>query len=250
MLALALGGGVLAGVINTLAGSGSLVTLPLLVMLGLPAPLANGTNRVGIVFQCASGILTMRQQGTLQTQGSGWFIAPTLLGAILGAMIATTLNEQIMNLTLGVLMVIMLAVTLLNPKQWLREESEREPGRPAWWLLGLFFLMGVHGGFLQAGVGVMLLLGLVMGAKFSLVAANGIKLLIALSFSAVALIMFAFNDLVYWPFGLLMAAGQALGAWLAARFLSHSTHAKVWVRRLLIGVIVVGIARFLVWPLL
>lgn len=243
-------GGILAGIINTLAGSGSLVTLPILVALGLPADVANGTNRVGIVFQCAVGVWGFRQEGNLETRSSSWYVIPTLLGSILGAMIAVELSAQVMNFVIGVIMVIMLVLTLINPKKWLRETSERFESRPPLWLPALFFVIGIYGGFLQAGVGVMLLVALVLGARYAVAQANGVKLLIALCFSSVALVIFAFNELVYWPFGFLMAIGQAIGAWLGVRFLSRFEGATLWVRRLLIVVITLGAFRFLGVPLL
>ena len=112
----------------------------------------------------------------------------------------------------------------------------------------VFVLIGFHGGFLQAGVGVTLLVGLVLGAGFSLVEANGVKMMIAFCFSGVALVLFGSKGMVHWPFGLLMAVGQALGAWIAARYLSSKPSAAIWVRRLLLVVILLGIGRFLILP--
>ncbi len=249
LLGLAIAGGILAGIINTLAGSGSLVTLPILVLLGLPANVANGTNRVGVVIQCLVGVATFKRHGALELEHSGWYIAPTVAGAIVGALIAVDLSAQIMNIVIGVVMVVMLVLTLLNPKKWLREVSEPRQGRPPWWLLLAFFGAGAYGGFLQAGVGVMLLVALVLGARYTVVAANGVKLVIALLFTSVALALFAFNDLVEWRYGLLMGVGQSIGAWIGARYLSGHESASIWVRRLLLVIIAIGIGRFLGWPL-
>lgn len=249
MLIVALVGGTIAGIINTLAGSGSLVTLPILVFLGLPAHIANGTNRVGILIQSAVGVATFKKQGALELKGTGWFLIPALIGASIGALVATDIGEAATNLTIGILMVIMFVLTLIEPKKWLREVSERTQGRPPMWLLLVFVVIGFHGGFLQAGVGVTLLVGLVLGAGFSLVEANGVKMMIAFCFSGVALILFGMKGMVHWPFGLLMAVGQALGAFLAARYLSSKPEAAVWVRRLLLVVILIGIGRFLIMPI-
>ena len=185
MLIVALVGGTIAGIINTLAGSGSLVTLPILVFLGLPAHIANGTNRVGILIQSAVGVATFKKQGALELKGTGWFLVPALIGASIGALVATDIGEAATNLTIGILMVIMFVLTLIEPKKWLREVSERTQGRPPTWLLLVFVVIGFHGGFLQAGVGVTLLVGLVLGAGFSLVEANGVKMMIAFCFSGV-----------------------------------------------------------------
>ena len=112
---LAIAAGALAGVINTLAGSGSLVTLPMLVFLGLPADVANGTNRVGVLLQNVVGIAVFRRSGYSPTGGSWWLIGPSIIGALLGAWIATILDRRAMELAIGVVMVLMLIVLIANP---------------------------------------------------------------------------------------------------------------------------------------
>ncbi len=242
---LAIVGGGLAGFINTLAGSGSLVTLPILVFLGLPANVANGTNRVGIVIQSIVGTASMRRAGALEVAAAPRFVLPTLAGALLGAWLATELSAQTMNRVIGVIMVIMLGVILSNPKRLIQSKGpDEERGPTPWWTTPLFFAIGVYGGFLQAGVGVMLLLGLVLGGGFDILRANALKILIALCFTVPALIIFALDGLVYWPFGVLVGVGQAIGAWAAVRFATGSERANLWTRRLLIAVVVAGIARF------
>lgn len=237
-------GGGLAGVINTLAGSGSLVTLPLLVFLGLPATVANGTNRVGVIVQCIVGMETLRRGGKLRTEGSLWYIVPTVLGALVGAGIASQMSPEGMQTAIGVVMASMLVVILINPKRWLREKSELSPGRPKWWLLGLLFVVGAYGGFIQAGVGILMLAALVLGAGYNVVEGNAIKLLIAAVFTTGALLVFVMNDQVNWAYGALMAVGQSLGAWLAAKFAVQSENAAVWVRRLLITIVFFSMLKF------
>lgn len=242
--ALAVLGGVLAGIINTMAGSGSLVTLPILVALGLPTPIANATNRVGIVFQSAVSVGTLHRAGELRWTGSPWFVMPAVLGSLVGAALATQVNARTLDAVVLVVMVVMLGLILYNPKRWLRDDLVFEPGYPGLKLLALFFGIGVYGGFLQAGVGVMLLVALVLGAGYPLREANGVKLITALAFTIPALALFAWQGMVVWSFGLLMAVGQSLGAWIAATFLARYEHAALWVRRVMITVVVIAIARF------
>lgn len=240
---LAILAGVLAGIINTLAGSGSLVTLPMLIFLGLPANVANGTNRVGVIMQNIVGIATYRRAGALDVQGSIWYTVAAVLGSFVGARIAVDLNEQMMNIAIGVVMIIMLIVILSNPKRWLREKSEVAEGRPTVLMLAIFFAIGIYGGFIQAGVGIFLLAALVMGVGYTLTHANAIKLVIVLALSVAAIAVFVLNGQVNWWFGLLMAVGQSIGAWLAARFAVNYPNSNVWVRRLLILIIVVSILK-------
>lgn len=245
---LILAGGFLAGVINTLAGSGSLVTLPLLVFLGLPATVANGTNRIGVIVQCFVGVETLRRGGALRTENASWYITPTVLGALIGAAIAASMTPESMETAIGVIMALMFVVILVNPKRWLREESELTEGRPEWWLLLLLFVVGVYGGFIQAGVGILMLATLVLGAGFNVVEGNAIKLLIALVFTSGAFFVFLYNDQVNWVYGGMMAVGQSLGAWTAAKFAVQREDIAVWVRRLLIVIVAVSMLKFFgVW---
>ncbi len=238
---LAIVAGILAGIINTLAGSGSLVTLPMLLFMGLPASVANATNRVGITVQNVVGIATFKQSGRLELRGGLWLTAPAVLGSLLGARIAVNISERAMSTAIGVVMVVMLGLILFDPKRWLRRESHVKEGRPSLLMLAVFFLIGIYGGFIQAGIGVLILTTMVLGIGYSLVDANAIKLMIVLGVTVVALVIFGASGKVNWGVGALMAVGQSTGAWLAARFASRSKNATVWVRRLLIAVVVVSI---------
>ncbi len=242
---LAIFAGALSGVINTLAGSGSLVTLPMLVFLGLPADVANGTNRVGVLLQNVVGISVFRRSGSLQPTFSPWLIGASVTGALLGAWIATILDKSAMEIAIGIVMVVMLIVLISNPKRWLREQSEVTAGRPGWWVLVLFFGIGIYGGFIQAGVGVLLLSALVMVSGYTLNHANMIKLVIVLLMAMISLPLFVLNNQIDWGMGGLMAVGQGIGAWLAANYATRVPNANVWVRRLLIVIVLISIARFL-----
>jgi uncharacterized membrane protein YfcA len=207
--------GFLAGFINTLAGSGSLLTLPILILLGLPANVANATNRVGVTMQNIVAVATFRRRGALPLEGSWKLIVPSVLGGILGALLAVDLDEQLLRRTIAVLMIVLIAVMLLKPERWIASQAARREPR----LLvevPLFFAIGVYGGFLQVSVGLFLIAGLVLAAGYELVGANAMKNLIVLLFTVAALVVFIVNDQVDWTLGLLLGAGQAVGAWVAA----------------------------------
>lgn len=235
--------GFLAGFINTLAGSGSLVTLPLLIFLGLPANVANGTNRVAILLQNVIGVATFRQQQVLDARGAVLLGLPAVLGSVFGAQIAVNLDEQAMRTTIGVIMLLMLTVIIVRPQRWLEGELRELDRRPTWWQLLLFFAIGVYGGFIQAGVGIFLLAGLVLGVGYDLVRANAVKVGIVLFFTVFALLVFVRNGQVQWAEGLILAVGNMLGAGVAARVAVEK--GAVWVRRLLIAVIIVSAASLL-----
>lgn len=235
--------GFVAGFVNTLAGSGSLVTLPLLIFLGLPANVANGTNRVGILLQNVVGVGSFRQQQVLDVRGGLLLSVPAVGGSVLGAQIAVNLNEEVMRRTIGALMVVMLGVIVIRPRRWLEGRPDAGSHRPDWkqWLI--FFLIGAYGGFIQAGVGIFLLAGLVLSAGYDLVRANAVKLLIVLCFTVSALGVFGFNDQVEWGLGFILAIGNMLGAWVAARMAVK--RGAAFVRWLLIAVVAVSAASLL-----
>jgi uncharacterized membrane protein YfcA len=209
--------GFVAGFINTLAGSGSLLTLPILILLGLPANVANGTNRVGVVLQNIVAVATFRQRGALPLEGSWKLIVPSVVGAIIGAELAVDLDEALLRQTIGVLMLVLLAVMLFKPERWIAAHAARREPR-LFVEVPLFFAIGVYGGFIQVSVGLFLLAGLVLSAGYNLVGANAMKNLIVLVFTIAALVVFVINDQVDWMLGLLLGAGQAVGAWVAASF--------------------------------
>ncbi|MFW5941713.1 MAG: sulfite exporter TauE/SafE family protein [bacterium] len=237
------GAGFLAGFINTLAGSGSLVTLPLLIFAGLPANVANGTNRVGILLQGVIGAGKFRQSNVFDGRGVFMLGIPAVLGSLVGAQIAVNLDEELMELTIGVIMLLMLGVILLRPQRWLEGELQRMQERPSIGALILFFFIGIYGGFIQAGVGIFLLAGLVLGVGYDLVRANAVKVGINLFFTVFALLVFVRNGQVVWSVGLILAIGNMLGAWAAAKVAVEK--GAVWVRRLLIAVILVSAASLL-----
>ena len=148
-----------------------------------------------------------------------------------------------MRRVIGALMLVMLLVIVARPKRWLQGEMEEMAGRPNWWQLLLFFAIGAYGGFIQVGVGIFLLSGLVLGMGYDLVRANGVKVAIVLSLTIAALWVFVRNGQVRWDMGLVLAIGNVIGAWLGARVAVE--RGTVWVRRLLIVIVVFSAVRFL-----
>ncbi len=233
--------GVLTGIINTMAGSGSLITLPIFMFIcGLPPTVANGTNRVGVLLQTIVGVSEFRRRKVASYEQSHWIIIPALVGAVLGSWIAVDMSEQAMNTTIGVLMVFMFFVLLFNPKRWLRESTGDLARNRSTLSILISFAIGIYGGFIQAGSGIFILAALVLYNHYSLKAANGVKLLMVLVWTIPVLLIFIYNDQVHWGYGVLMAVFQAVGTWMGVRFMAKAPQANVWIHRLLIGV--VGIA--------
>jgi uncharacterized membrane protein YfcA len=232
-----------AGFINTLAGSGSLITLPLLIFMGLPATVANGTNRIGILMQNIVGAGSFHRSRLLDVRGTLILGLPATVGSILGAQIAANLNEEVMRKTIGVVLLIMMGVVLVRPQRWLEAKNLSMEGRPGLLQLILFFLIGIYGGFLQAGVGIFLLAGLVLAVGYDLVRANAVKVGIVLFYIPFTLLVFLRNGQVDAGIGIILGLGNMLGAWVAVH--TAAEKGNVWVRRLLIAVIAVSAADLL-----
>lgn len=209
--------GLFAGFVNTLAGSGSLITLPLLMFLGLPANIANGTNRIGVFVQSIISSISFRKQKLYTVQEGLGMSVPAVAGALLGSLVAVRINERIMELLIGGLLIIMFFIILYKPEQWVKEHAQSTAMRRRWWVPVIFFLTGIYGGFIQAGVGFFLLGALVLGAGMGLTKANAHKVLIVAAMTAISLVVFILSDQVYYLYGIILAVGQGAGAWLGSR---------------------------------
>lgn len=236
--------GLLAGVINTLAGSGSLITLPLLMFVGgLPAPIANATNRVGIVIQGLVGLNGWNKAGKVPWQGSLWVLAPTLLGAVGGASLAVDISEVTMKQFIGGLLLTMFFLLILKPERWLRQASPHPDRNRKPWLLIVFFVLGVYSGFLQVGAGLLFLAALVLLAGYDLNRANGLKLLVISIVNIPAFLIFLVHGQIHLGQGLILAAAQSAGAWVSVRWVANRPGADQWIYRILIAVVAVSAAK-------
>ncbi len=235
---------VIAGFINTLAGSGSLIMLPLLIAMGLPPVVANGTNRIAIVLQSATGLITFLQKSSIRLKNPIWIVTPSLIGALLGAYVATLVSDKFFKDFLGVLMIVMLLLLLLKPERWLKEKLTESFKEKKWYNQMALLLVGVYGGFVQAGVGIFLLVVLVMGLEKPLKIANAYKLIIVALYALPVLLVFLWQGQANWFWGILTALGQAMGAYLAASFAAKHPKANQWTYYLLIVMIILSIGYF------
>ncbi len=210
--------GVFVGFINTLAGGGTIISLSLFMLLGLPANIANGTNRVAVILQNLTSVSQFRKQNLLDFKKANKLAIPTMIGAMVGAQIASDINENIFRKAVAVVMLVMVYFIVTKPSQWLKGTQALQEKPVSWLQVAIFFLIGVYGGFVQVGVGYFILAGVVLGAGYDLVKANAIKVWIVLLYTPLALIIFILNDQVNWTYGLIHAIGNIIGAFIASRF--------------------------------
>ncbi len=209
--------GLLVGFINTLAGGGSIISLSILMMLGLPAPIANGTNRIAITIQTLTATTSFRQQKVLEFRKALFLAIPTVIGSLLGAWIAVDINENVFEKAIGIIMLVMLVFILFKPQKYIygRDHIINKP--LTWKSYAIFFFIGIYGGFIHMGVGYFLLAGIVLGAGYDLVKANAIKVFIVLAYAPFTLLVFLFHDQINWTYGLILAIGAVVGALIASR---------------------------------
>jgi len=241
-IVLAVGGGFLAGIINTLAGNGSAITLSILTeVLGLPGGMANGTNRIGVALQTISSAVTFQRAKVIHWKEQARPILLMTIGAFAG--IATALwvsNEQFM-FVFRYMIVIMLFLLLIKPKRWIQPNPEL----PKWPrpVLDLSLLaMGFYGGFIQMGMGIFFLAVAVLGARLTLLKANAIKVMVVGIYTVPAIFLFAWEGKIQWVFGLTIGVGQLLGGWLTARYAIRFPQINTWAYYMLIAAVVLAIA--------
>ena len=218
MILALIGTGLAAGFINTTAGGGSMLTLPLLMFLGLPANVANGTNRIAILLQNIVGVNTFRQNKVLDLKVDYKLAVPAVVGSIIGALFAVEIDPQVLKKIIAGLMVVMFFVVVLKPEIWVKEQAGNVAAKPTVLQYIIFFFIGFYGGFIQMGVGFLLLAGLVLGCGQDLVKANAVKVFIVLIYITFSLVIYIINKQVDITAGLILAAGNMGGAWLGANF--------------------------------
>ncbi len=214
---LLIGVGFAVGFINTVAGGGSLLTLPVLIFLGLPPSVANGTNRVAIVVQTALATVGFKSKGVSTAPSNVYLGISALFGAIIGAYIAVDIKGETFNKILAIIMVVVVIIIIFKPKLNLEDVQERITGKHLWISIVAFFFFGIYGGFINAGLGFVMILFLHYVNKMTLVRSNATKVAVVFIYTLAALVVFVLNDKVNWKIGLILALGNGSGAWLASR---------------------------------
>jgi len=211
--AILIGGGVAAGVVNTLAGGGSLISVPLLVLVGLPGTVANGTNRIGVFLQSLTAAWRFRAHGVSGLEGAAKVVLPVCLGSLLGAFTIARVDDAVFERVFGLVMLVDLIPMLRRPKH-----DPANPPRPwpRWLAFPAFFGIGLYGGAIQAGVGL-LMVGALTHAGYDLVRANSVKVSVNVVLTAFAIPIFIWAGQVAWGPAGILAIGFIAGGWLGAR---------------------------------
>ena len=218
---LLLGGG-LAGAINAMAGGGSMLTVPLLVLAGVEGNAANGSNRVGILTSNVTSMLSFRNEGVRVDRNLMPIIVPGLIGAPIGAFVIDRFTDEAFERFFGLLMIPLIILTIFRPKP-----KTDVPPWPTYVTAIVFFLIGIYAGAIQAGVGLVLLTAF-SRAGLDLVTANMVKVIFILFVTCEALTIFILQGNVRWGPAIVLAIGLSAGGWIGAKFAVRG--GEKWIR--------------------
>ncbi|KUK58714.1 MAG: Uncharacterized protein XD80_0643 [Synergistales bacterium 53_16] len=236
--------GVCAGFLNTIAGGGTLLALPFLIFLGLDASVANATNRVAILLQNMVATARFKKRKVLSFREALTLAIPATAGAVCGTLLAVQLDERYLKILIAVIITVMAFLLVTKPTMW---ESQKENKWPRWLTMVIFFFIGAYGGFIQAGVGFILLWALVGVVGKDLVRANALKVSIVMSYTAISLALFMSYGMVDFGVGFALAAGNMTGAYLGAWFAVEKGNR--WIRYILAAVVSASAIRMIIQAL-
>ncbi|PLX78068.1 MAG: integrase [Desulfuromonas sp.] len=234
--------GLVAGILNILAGGGSLLTLPVLIFLGLPSATANGTNRIAIFCQNIFAIRGFRSRGVFPIRLALLCTAPALIGSYFGASLAINIDDELFKRILGLIMIGVMIFTALDPVKKLQNaEKSLTLGRKLF-LMTAFFGVGVYGGFVQAGVGFIVIAALLL-LGLDLVRINAVKVIVIFAFTIVALAVFIWHGQVDYGLGLALAAGNSVGGVIGTRLAVNKGHD--WLKKVVTATVLVFALKLL-----
>ena len=238
--------GLAAGFLNAVSGGGAMLTVPALILIGLPPGVANGTNRLAVVLQSLTALAAYKK---LKQTDSGLALAlviPAMLGSVCGALVSVRLDDEVFQTLLASMMMVMLIPIVFEPflNSKLLAVSGTVRGRRL--LQGIFFGIGLYGGLLQIGAGIFILVTLSTVGGLSLNLANGVKVVIVMGLTGIACCVFALNGKIDWSVGLLLSIATSIGAWFGAHW--GVSKGEGWIRIVLAGTVVVMAFQLLgVW---
>jgi len=237
--------GFCAAFLNTVGGGGSLFTVPILTFLGMPITLANATSRVAILSQNIFAVFGFASKKVeLPKQYSLWLAITSVIGGFIGSTLASTVDDEVFSRLFVVVMLISLVLVIFDPFRTKNEDEKMSPGRQAIGAV-IFFFIGIYGGFVQAGIGFLVIGTLSLVNNMKLVKINYIKVFVAILYTSVSVVVFALQGKIVWTTGLILAIGHALGGWYASRWSVKA--GEVWIKRIMIVSVLAMAVKLWFW---
>ncbi len=228
---LIIGVGFLAAFLNTVGGGGSLFSVPILTFMGLPITMANATSRVAILFQNFFAVGGFRSKGVeLPWPYSLYLGLASLGGGLIGSLLASKVADAVFSKIFVGVMIFSVILIIYDPFKSKGEEKLNFKSQ----LIGgiCFFFIGIYGGFIQAGIGFLVIAVLSLVNNLSLVKSNYVKVFAAIVYTGVSVAVFAYEAKIVWATGLILAIGHAMGGWYASRWSVKA--GEVWIKRVMI----------------
>lgn len=209
--------GVMVGFINTLAGGATIISLSVLMFMGLPLNVANGTHRIAAAFQTLTSVSTFRSSRVLDWKKGVVLGIPVIAGSLIGARVAIGINEEVFEKIVAAVMILMMFLILYKPNRWVNGKKDLISKRLSWKQILIFFSLGLYGGFIYVGIGYFLLAAIVLSVGYDVVRANAIKVLIVLMYVPFTIGVFLWGGMINLEYGLVLAVGQVIGAYIGAK---------------------------------
>ena len=227
--------GFVAAFLNTVGGGGSLFTVPILTFIGLPITSANATNRVALLVQNFFAVGGFRSKKVaLPWPYSLYLGLVTLVGGVLGALMASRIKDELFNRIFAVVMIVAVFLIIFNPKKPKGEEILTTKSQVVGSIC--FFFLGIYGGFVQAGIGFLVLAVLNLVNNLNLVTSNYVKVFSAIVYTAASVVVFALEGKIHWATGAILSIGMAAGGWFASRW--SVDKGEIWIKRVMIVTII------------
>lgn len=204
------------GFVNTIAGSGTIVSYSVFMFFGVPANFANGTIRLGVVMQTLAASYHFYKKQLLNLRTGLRYALPIAVGSVVGAQIAVEINQLFFEKIIAAVILFMVVLMLYNPERWIQSGGQGV-SENKWWHVFIYFTVGIYGGFVHIGVGLFLLAAFVLLSGYNLVEANGLKVYTVFIYSPLALLVYVYHQQINYELGLIAAVGNLVGGVVASR---------------------------------
>lgn len=235
-LALITASGIAAGFLNAVSGGGAMLTLPVLIFIGVPPAVANGTNRLAVVFQSLTALAAYRKLDNTDSKLALFLAFPAGLGSVCGSWVSVRLEDSTFQTMLAWMMMALIFPVLFEAQLHRRLVRYHDTARGKKLLQTVFFCIGLYGGLLQIGAGIFILVALSTLGGLGLVLANGVKVVIVLCLTSIALFLFILEGKIDWQIGILLSLSTSVGAWIGAHL--GVSKGQTWIRRVVATTIV------------
>lgn len=237
--------GIFVGVVNTFAGAAAVVSISVYTALGLPIDVANGTNRLPVLFQVGAAAFNFRKQRLLDYSVGLKLGIPTAVGAFVGAEFAAWVDPSIFIVLLATILILLFALLIFSPNRILKGNGKplREVRKlDCFW----FFLVGLYGGAFQIGMGYVILGLTVMGMGYDVITANALKSFIVMLYIPLSLIVFMYHGQVNYSYGFVHAIGNVIGAYVASKYATRiNTQLLRWILVVFIALTVLDLLKII-----